>query len=143
MSTSAQIRETVYETLVIAWNAAYGAPPLEVKIALDNETFIPPPGFNKPWARAVIRQIKSAQETLGAKGNRRFKRDCDLVVQIFLVPDTGTKLADQFVQTIRDTFEGNSLNGANFNQVSMREIGNLGAWFQANITASFWFEEII
>lgn len=137
MPTLNEAREAAYNQLVMAWNTNEPVPPLE----LDNEAFRTPEG-GTTWARAVVREIKSQQETLGGVGVRRFRRDCNLIISIFVDNDKGTAAADPLAQSIRDAFEGLSVSGLNFYIVSVKEIGNYQSWYQVNVTASFWYEEI-
>lgn len=131
MPTINAAREAVYDR----WNTQWGA---TTPFTFDNEKFSTP---DVPWARLTVRNTQSAQHTLGAVGNRRFRRLASVFVQLYDIVDNGLATLDGLAQTARGIFEGVSFSGLAFNNVVVRESGADGKWFQVVVEAFFDYEE--
>lgn len=135
MTTMDEAKEAMYLAFVTAWNTTgFG-------YELDNEGFSPTAGV--PWARCVVRHRGSGQETLGKAGNRRFARTGSVLTQIQTPTDEGTSRADSLATTVREAFEGVSLVGTTvrFGDVTVRETGPSGGWYQTVVEANFEYDE--
>jgi hypothetical protein len=131
MTTINEAREAVYER----WDTQWGS---TTPFTFENEDFDTP---DVPWARVSVRNQASEQRTLGAPGNRRFRRIASVFVQIFDLVDNGLLTLDGLSQTARTIFEGVSFSGLDFNNVVVRESGTDGKWYQFVVEAFFDYEE--
>lgn len=128
-------KEAIYKAFADAWGVT-------TKLTFDNEAFTPP--ANAAWVRLAVRHTASLQESLGRPGNRRFMRLGSVFVQVFTPIDKGVREADQLTKQAREIFEGKTLTGTSisFRNVTIREIGPDGKWYQANVEAEFGYDEI-
>lgn len=130
MTTITQARETVYQILAAEWS--------ETPFYLDNEGVPDTPDLDDPgpeWIRVVVRNLTSAQETLGRRGNRRFLRPASIAVQIFVEGDTGTDRMGVLVESVKDIFEARRLGPDLItNAITTTEVGPDGAFFQVNVS---------
>ena len=131
MTTINAAREAIY----LRWNTQWGA---TTPFTFDNEKFSTP---DVPWARLTVRNTASEQRTLGAVGNRRFRRIASVFVQLYDLVDVGLSNLDTLAQTARGIFEGVSFSGLDFTNVIVRESGADGKWFQVVVEAFFDYEE--
>lgn len=129
------VREAVYERFDTQWANL-------TPFCFDNEKFTPAADTN--WVRVAVRHLTSAQESMGAFGNRRFLRTASIFVQVFTKLDSGVAAADALVQKVRDIFEGVTFPGLDAwtNAVAVREIGPLEGYHQTNVEASLTYLEI-
>lgn len=132
MTTLNEARASVYDR----WNTQWG---VTTPFTFDNEHFSTP---DAPWARLTVRNTESLQETLGAPGNRHFRRSASVFVQLFDLVDVGLANLDSLAQTARGIFEGVSFSGLDFTNVVIRESGVDGKWFQFVVEAFFDYDEI-
>lgn len=132
MTTPNEARDAVYERFIARW-AGRSA------FTFENESFKPPDGA--PWVRIAVRNIGSAQDSLGPVGKRRFQRKALLFGQVFVPGDTGTKDSDSLVAALQDIFEGTSFEGLDFRAVSSREVGVDDGWHQTLVEGPFDYEE--
>lgn len=133
MTTQAQARETIYGAFKSEW--ADRAP-----YYFDNEVVNTETG---DWVRLTVRHQVSAQETLGPVGNRKFQRNGTIIIQLFTKLGSATEEVDTLSSVIRAIYEGKTLQGVNFNSVTVREIGPSGSWYQTNIEAPFNYTETL
>lgn len=135
MTTLNEAREAMYQALYSAWS---GTTPIQ----FDNEDYDPPRGGE--WARLTVRHQDSGQDTLGAKGNRKYERSGIAWTQVFVPKNTGTARADVLATLARETFEGERLAGTTvyFTDVIVREVGATDdGWYQVNVEANFTYHE--
>ena len=131
MTTPIEAREAIYNQFITAWGTT-------TPFTFDNEKFAAP---NVAWARLTVRNSESIQRTLGAPGNRRFRRVGSVFIQLFDLVDGGMSTLDTLTKTARDIFEGVSFSGLDFTNVVSRESGADGKWFQVVVEAFFDYEE--
>ena len=135
MTTYEQANELMSQLFVSTWQ------PTGHAFQIENKRFNRP--TNAPWARFSIRPNDGAQGTLGPIGtSRRFDREGDAVVQIFVPQKTGTRVTNQLVGVIVDAFEGARIAGSTvrFPSAIVRTIGQDGNWFQTNVEIQFQFD---
>lgn len=101
-----------------------------------------PGDSNAAWA--AIR----AQWTLGrqrglAVGVRRYEREGIVTVQIFTPFGAGMQQSDDLSKIAYDAFEGvDTPNGVWFRSVRVNSIGQMGEWYQVNVIADFFYDEV-
>lgn len=99
---------------------------------------------NESWCRLTVTEAGSRQETLGASGARRFRREGVARLALYCPPTKGTLKSDAMVKAFRDTFEGVSFSGLYFTDCQVNDLGitQEGASWRVDALANFWFEEI-
>lgn len=105
--------------------------------ALDGAT---PEG--ESWCRFSVQETDSRQETLGAIGARKYRRQGAARLEIYCLSDKGMLKRDALVASFRSAFEGVSFSGVYFTDCQVQDIGIEGAWWRASALGAFWFEEI-
>lgn len=133
MTTLNEAREAIYQR----FNDNFTGLPLS-ETTFDNEDFTPPDG---PWVRLTVRQAGGGQETLGAKGNRSYRRIAGTFAQVHTLADQGTAEADGIAQEILAIFEGESFSDLDFNDGVIREIGSDGRFYQEVVEINFDYDE--
>ena len=95
------------------------------------------------WARVSVIHDTGGQATLGGIGNRLFRREGSVTVQVFTPIGTGLSIADRVYKIVVDAFEGKTSASGNvwFRNVRVNEIGPEGSWFQTNIIIDFEYDE--
>lgn len=138
MTSISQARETVYQHWVD-----------NVPSGLDAWTFENEEGFREPdqdtaWARVSVRHLDGGQETLGGTGNRKFRRNAAVAVQVFTPRGGGLGAGDDLAAEILTLFEAKSISGLDFVNGTISEIppGDDEKTFQHNIVVRFDYEEI-
>lgn len=132
MTTLSEAVETLYQTFLSEWGS-------KTLVILDNEKA---PALPAEWVRVSVRHTASTQSTLGAPGNRRFRRRASLFAQIFVPVDRGTKRAHELAQAAREIFEGKTFGNIGFFDCIVRELGVDGKWYQINLEAIFEYDEV-
>lgn len=104
------------------------------------------------WVRYSILRTASAQDSLGASGNRRFLRIGRVFVQIFVRVGMKTSRLNSLCSKVVDIYENVSLPNFRVLQILQQDLtegeegtrsknGN-GAWFGTMINVQFAFDEI-
>src|SRR5438552_3137104 len=73
----------------------------------ENKKFSPTIGL--PWARVTLRPTDANQHTLGARGARKYRRDANIWVQLYVPLDEGTSRLNTLIDHVRQVFEGESI----------------------------------
>lgn len=140
-----QARDEILELFKAAWDTTGlgvvydDAPtdtPTRAELANENVT---------GWARATVRHALGQQSSLanGTDGKRRYIREGNFIVQIFTPAGTGLRTADQYAKVVADALEGQETpGGVWFRNVSYREVGRDGPWYQTNVSATFQYDEV-
>lgn len=97
-----------------------------------------------PYVRVTIQHVAGSQPTVGsANGQRRFRHNGFVTVQIFTPFGTGGLKSDRLVKVVKDAFEGQTTpSNVIFRDVSVNEVGQSGDWFQVNVVALFEYDEV-
>ncbi len=133
MTTVSEFRALVYSTFITGWGVTS-------LFTFDNEQWDPPQGVS--WVRLSVRNGNRRQKTLGRVGNRKFEREARVILQIFTLPDTGLKAADDLEKVFHDLFEGANLGPNIFaGETDYRERGTAEGWQMAEATADFTYDE--
>lgn len=110
-------------------------------VAYDDVPFDKPDG--EPWVRFTIKHNEAAQASIGSPGSNRHRRYGMVIAQIFTPEGTGSINARAFADTVMLMFIGKNLDGIHFYNTISREIGPDGSgWYQINVAASFWYDQI-
>lgn len=136
MTTENQAAEAIYQRLLD--NLPTGI--LAAQVTFDDEDYEPPE--DSAWLRLTIIPQNSVQRTLGPEGSRRYDRYSLVVVQIFVPKSEGTQLSDSIVNDLRAIYEGVRFSGLVFLTSQRRRIGVDGRWYQTNLEANFYLEEV-
>jgi hypothetical protein len=144
--TFTQARDEMLALFKTAWDAgASGVPlvyddtptdvPTAAQLANENVT---------AWARVTIRHSIGRQASLsGSQATRRWVREGTFFVQVFTAYGTGLQSADTFAKVAADALEGATTpGGVWFRDVSFREVGIDGPWYQTNVVATFQYDEV-
>lgn len=103
-----------------------------------------PPDGQQAWGRIALRHTESDQTSLaGANGKRRFTRLGVLQMSIFEPVGHGMAADTDLPEIMKNAYEGiTTAGGVVFRDVTVREVGVDGDWYQTNVTASFWYDEV-
>lgn len=103
------------------------------------------PANGDPWLRVKVTHTAGAQATIGGSpGNKRFRNVGLFTAELFTPTGSGSAGADQYIQVLKATFQGNRTrgDGAFFYNVRSKEIGQNDNWFQTNFIAEFSWDEV-
>lgn len=98
------------------------------------------PPQDSTWVRLTVLPGASQQVEMG--NLRRWRRVGVIIVQIFVPAASGTGLALELGDTVRDIFEGLTVSGVIFRATSLNRVGLDGAWLQYNATTPFQADEL-
>lgn len=98
------------------------------------------PPEDSTWVRLTVLPGGSSQVEMG--NLRRWRRVGVIVVQIFVPAASGTGLALELGDTVRDIFEGLTVSGVIFRATSLNRVGLDGAWLQYNASTPFQADEL-
>ena len=112
-------------------------------VLFENQPFQTPSGA---WARVIVRNEISFQQSLGAPGSRRYERGGRVLVSIFVPSGSATNTADEHAEVARNAFEGKRLTSPPIrfeSSVVVRETGIVeDDWHQVVVDAEFVYNEI-
>lgn len=135
MTTTAAAVEAIQERFAGATSLS------ATSICFDNENF--DAASKDTWARLLVKHSASSQESIGPTGSRLFQRDGVIVVQLHVAKDLGRAAVDALVDATRAIFESVRFSGIVCRgSAPPREVGNVGRWFQVNVEAAFYYEEV-
>lgn len=138
VNTQNEAREAIYGRFISAWGT-------ETPYVFGNEQYTPPApagGAASSWVRLLVRETKSEQYTLGAVGQRKFRRQGQIILMIYALANAGEKRSDVLAQKFRDIFEGADIDDVRCFDAHVIEQGNEGAWYRVNAFCRFDFYEI-
>lgn len=95
---------------------------------------------DEAWVRLVVLPGASGQVEFGM--TRRWRRAGVISVQIFVPAATGTGLAMELGDTVREIFEGLTVSGVIFRATSLNRVGIDGAWLQYNAQTPYQADEL-
>lgn len=140
MTTLIEAKQILYSALVTDWGS-------ETPYILDNRGTLDSNGVDLtatklPWIRATIKHETFSQFTQGPVGGRKFERKGRLLVQIFTLGNKGTETSDLLSQKIVLAMEGKTFTGVCIDNVTPRELGQDGKWYQVLADIEFTYQEI-
>lgn len=133
MTTLKEAGEAVYLRFKDNWNVANAV------YTFDGEQFDEP--TDAPWVRVSVRNLGSAQVTLGEVGNRSFERIATVIFNVFIPANTGVGAAWTIADLIKDLFEGVSFSELAFFESDIREQGTDGLWYGVVVESKFTYNE--
>lgn len=98
-------------------------------------------GADDSWTRFVVRENDWQQQTMGPVGGRNFLRKGLAILQIFSPAGKGRKAANDLADTFKDGFEGVTVAGIRYHEVTRNVIGQDGRWFHLDASAVFDYTE--
>ena len=111
-------------------------------IAWDNLDF-DAEGQNKPWVRLNVQFTTGSISDLGIVGDRRFRNEGFVFVQVFTPVGGGKSINTVLATTARNVFRGVQLvGGLWFRNEGIVDVGPDGKWYQQNVSAEFIFDEV-
>jgi hypothetical protein len=123
-----------------AWDAQGGTIPLV--FYQDTVTDIPKDG--SAWAKISVLHQNGGQATLGEVGNRTFRREGLVIVEIHSPFGEGLANGDLLSKVALDAFEGNTTASGEiwFRNARLSEIGQDGDWHISTVMVDFEYDEI-
>ena len=98
---------------------------------------------NKPWVRLNVQFITGSISDLGQVGDRRFRNEGLVFVQVFTPVGGGKSINTVLATTARNVFRGVQLAGGLwFRNEGIIDVGPDGKWYQQNVSAEFIFDEV-
>ena len=140
MPTPNEARTAIYMKMQTAVAASSSIGFDSTRISYDNRDFSPPSGG--AWVRLAVRHTGRSQETLGAKGKRRFRSFGFVFVQVFTEVDSNMKDADRIAKAIADIFDAVTFDGLAFQAASSREGDVDGKWNTVIVEAPFSYDDV-
>ena len=111
-----------------------------IPVFFDNAGDDVQPPQNSAWVRLTVLPGASQQVEMGRL--RRWRRAGIIAVQIFVPAASGTGLAQELGDTVRDIFEGLTVSSVIFRATSLNRVGLDGAWLQYNANTPFQADEL-
>jgi hypothetical protein len=133
----------MFSMLNDAWKANVKITPLP-EIRWQSRTYHTPPEPTKPFARAVIMHASGGQVSLAGPGGTKWSRRGVCIVECLSPIKDGGGLSTALVlaEVARNAFEGQSTQELWFRNCRINEIGEAEDWFQINVVAEFYYEEV-
>lgn len=111
-----------------------------IPVFFDNAGDDVQPPQGSAWVRLTVLPGASQQVEMGRL--RRWRRAGVIAVQIFVPAASGTGLAQELGDTVRDIFEGITVSSVIFRATSLNRVGLDGAWLQYNANTAFQADEL-
>lgn len=127
-------------TIRSRFNTEWATAQPTVPVFFDNAGDDVTPPQNSAWVRLTVLPGESRQVEMGRL--RRWRRVGQIVVQIFVPAASGTGLAQELGDAVRDVFEGRTVSGVIFRATSLNRVSLEGAWLQYNATTNFQADEL-
>ena len=95
------------------------------------------------WTKTTFRLLPGVQFTLGKKGQRLYRREAMIWVQVFGPENNGTEFLLDILDEINEFLEGESFDGLDpSGAVNVTEVGGDGKWYQYSATYPVAFYEL-
>lgn len=143
---TAQTVNDVYEAIVTAFRLDMLTNQPLVQLGWENVKFDPDEAFptygeSDAFVRLNMQHTPGAAGAAGL-GNRYFRRDGIIIVQVFTRANTGRARSNAVVDSVLLFFEQTSVPGTWFRGQSPSEAGDDGSWFQVNVSAEFTYDTL-
>jgi hypothetical protein len=130
-----EARKAIQTAFVATWGTM-------TPVAFDNKPF-DANDLNIPWVRLNVQFTAGSISCLGIVGDRRFRNEGLVFVQVFTPVGGGVSPNDLLATTARNVFRGVQLAGGLwFRNEGINDVGPDGKWYQQNVTAEFIFDEV-
>lgn len=147
--TFEEARDYILDKFKLAWDTKAAAVNGGTAPYIEYQNIEPPKAHlgngNKAWCRPSVRHARGEQRSMGTPGNRIFTRRGLVTIQIFVpAGKQGLVLADRLGKVAVDAFEGEETSTGDvwFRNVTYREVGVDGNWFQVNALAEFEYDAV-
>lgn len=142
--TTLTITDARDEALAIIKAAMDGTAPYDAYEVIYTDSADDVPKDAASWMRVMFRHTDGEQASLTDDSARhRWERRGLLSLQGFHPTADGQNISDAWLQLMLDSLEGVvSPGGIIFRNVSPREIGQNGDWYQSNVIAEFEYDQI-
>lgn len=95
------------------------------------------------WTKTTFRLLPGTQYTLGKKGQRLYRREAMIWVQVFGPESNGQEGLLALIDEINVILEGESFSGLDSNgAANVTEVGGDGKWYQYSVTYPVTFYEL-
>lgn len=108
-------------------------------LTTDNHKYNPVEG--SPFIRVTIKDGAGQKVGFGTTG--RYRHTGVVITQIFVPDDTGTTAALQMADAVDLIWRGASFNGIHFQTPDVTIVGNVQGWFQVNVVAPYYWDDIV
>lgn len=127
--------KVIQDAFVTAWGTT-------TPLALDNKVF-DANALNVPWVRLSVQFTAGSIACLGRVGDRRFRNEGFVFVQVFTPVGGGKSVNTLLATTARNVFRGEHFTGGLwFRNETIVHVGPDGKWYQQNVSAEFIFDEV-
>lgn len=130
-----EVENALYEHFINEWRV--GTDP-RTPVARENKTF---KETSEAYVRISMELFRSRQETLGQAPDRKFQRWIAFYMELHVPIDTGTKERGTLQQAAVDIFEGRTVAGVIFYEVTPRNTGKIGRFTVSTVEAlGYYFQ---
>ena len=67
------------------------------------------PPRRQPWVRLAVRHLSRSQESLGKKGNRKFRVEALVMIQVFVPTEGNTMEGDAVAWAMAEVYDAENL----------------------------------
>ena len=132
-ATPRQVRTAIQEDFKTHWDATEASP---APVVYDNKHF-PTDG-----SEYVHFNVSHAGGTIPVLGNKHYRRNGLIILNIFVPEAEGQARADQLAEFALAWIETFEVLNVRIRDPGMNDIGSFGAYWQANMSAAFEYDEI-
>jgi len=143
MAGRADAIDLIFGEFATAWAANAPAP---IPVIAWQDIVFDPPDTAASWCRLSVMHNESDIVTLGGVGNRIWRTDGRVFVQIFTRSGKGREDSDALVEVAINAFRGKSIGTTpcvRFRDIKPQEVGPDGAWYQQNVSVHFEYDEVV
>lgn len=98
--------------------------------------------YSDPFVILSIRHTTGGQESIGARGNRKYNRRGIIFVKINTPSDSGTKQADDLAHNVMTILESERFDGVMTDNAVINETLPDGKWYSLIVEIGFFYEEL-
>lgn len=134
MATLVDAEQAILARFLANWTGTAAS-----RVLFQNEGSSAVDSVLSPWVRLSIVELSSQQQTLGAVGTRKFRRVCQVAVQVMVPVNAGARLAKQLAEQVRTVFEGQQFNELYFYDASVSPSVPEQKWLVTTVRTRFEF----
>jgi hypothetical protein len=141
MPTLTEARDSIQSQFNTTWDAvALDSGEVRPTIAWDNLEFEPP--TNTAWARCSVQHNIGNQIGLGDVGQRYFRREGLVAVQVFVPIESGTIVLNKWVEAALSAFEGVTFEDVRFRKSRAEDQLPDESWHSVLVISEFSYDTI-
>ena len=132
---SADAQRAIHSRVAYNWT--------ETPLCYANDGYQPPSTINE-WVRVTVAQGTASASAIGRAivgGPGAVRHPGNIIVQIFVRPDTGTTRAKELAALVTQIFQHETFDGVRCFETSVITVGEFRGWWQTNVTTAFFFDE--